>query len=99
MKKITILALCLLITACHTQRHFTNVEAPQRYKSDRKITQNSDFFIAGIGQTDTIDATQLCGGEQNVDAVETKHTFINGLVSMITLGIYYPREYTIYCKK
>lgn len=98
--KISIICLTLgLTTACHTQRHYTGNEAQYQYKSGNIIHKGtSHFFIAGIGQTDKIDAIAICGTEENIQAVESKTTFLNGLIGAVTLSIYTPREYTVYCK-
>lgn len=86
------------VTACHTQRHFTNDKARYDYKLGTVHKGTSSFFIGGIGQTDRVDAVKLCGSEENIQAVETKTTFLDGLIGLVTLTIYTPREYTVYCK-
>lgn len=104
MKKIlykttTILLLLASITACHTQRHFTTEKAEYNYKASTKVHKGtSHFFIAGLGQTDKIDAISICGKEENILAVESQQTFINGLIRLVTFSIYSPREYIVYCK-
>ena len=45
-----------------------------------------------IGQKKTVDAAKICGGAENVVKTETQQTFVNGLLSFITLGIYTPLE-------
>ncbi len=97
--KISVLSLLLgFMTACHTQRHFTNDKARYEYKSATIHKGRSDFFIGGIGQTDTINAVEICGKEENIQAVETKLPFLHGLIGVLTLSIYTPREYSVYCK-
>ena len=56
------------------------------------------FFIAGLGQEKVLDAAEICGGVDKVVKVESQLTFINGLLGLITLGIYTPRDAKIYCK-
>ena len=41
---------------------------------------------------------RFCGGVDKVVKVEAQHTFINGLLGLVTLGIYTPRDAKIYCK-
>ena len=96
--KISIICLIVsAITACHTQRIYTNDKSPYAYKSGTKHQGISNFFIGGIGQTDKIDAVKICGSEENIQAVESKLPFLYGLVGTLTLSIYSPREYTVYC--
>ena len=45
----------------------------------------------------TVDAAKICGGAENVVKTETQQTFVNGLLSFITLGIYTPLERGIVC--
>ena len=39
------------------------------------------------------------GGAENVVKTETQQTFVNGLLSFITLGIYTPLEARVYCSQ
>ena len=56
------------------------------------------FIIGGIGQSQTVNAGQVCGGAENVVAVEAQETFLNGLLGVVTFGIFTPRQYRIMCK-
>jgi hypothetical protein len=86
------------VTACHTQRIYTNDKAQYEYKAGTVHKGTSSFFVGGIGQTDKIDAVKICGKEENIQAVESTLPFLDGFIGAITLGIYTPREYTVYCK-
>jgi hypothetical protein len=57
------------------------------------------FFISGVGQEKTINAAEVCGGADKVARTETQLTFMNGLLNVITFGIYTPREARVYCTK
>ncbi|MGC0794027.1 Bor family protein, partial [Pantoea agglomerans] len=52
---------------------------------------------SGIGQRKSIDAAQVCGGQEKVNRVEVQQTFVNGLLSVVTFGVYTPREARVYC--
>ena len=58
----------------------------------------SDFFISGIGQKDKIDVASICGGPEKVMRVETELTFINGLLGVLSGGLYTPRQYRVFCR-
>ena len=60
-------------------------------------TITPSFLRFRIGQK-TVDAT-ICGGAENVVKTETQQTFVNGLLSFITLGIYAPLERCVYCSQ
>jgi uncharacterized lipoprotein YajG len=95
MKKIlSTIVTVISMTGC-AQQTFTvkdNITtASYRYN------QTQSFFAYGIGQRYEIDASSICGGRDNVVGIEVQQTFMNSLFSVLTLGIYTPRETTIYC--
>jgi hypothetical protein len=50
-----------------------------------------------LGQTQTIDAAAVCGGANKVVKVERQTSFINGVLGMLTGGIYTPYDAKVYC--
>ena len=52
-------------------------------------------WLWGIVPASPIDVTQNCPG--GIATVETKMTFMNGLVTAVTLGIYTPRDVKVTC--
>jgi hypothetical protein len=52
-------------------------------------------WLWGIVPASPIDVTQNCPG--GIATVETKMTFMNGLVGGLTLGIFTPRNVTVTC--
>lgn len=52
-------------------------------------------FLFGLVAAQPIDVTAQCPG--GVARVETQQTFVNGLVGLVTLGIYTPQSATITC--
>ena len=57
------------------------------------------FFVNGIGQSETIDAAQVCGGADKVIRTEVQESGTDVLLRIVTLGIYTPREARVYCAK
>ena len=57
----------------------------------------NDFLIGGIGQEQIIPTTEMC--RKGVSTVKVKYTFTDGLLAVITLGIYTPSTYEIYCNR
>ncbi|MEC6823429.1 Bor family protein [Photobacterium piscicola] len=70
--------------------------APQTKKAE--LNKSQPFFVSGIGQHKTVDAAKLCGGADNVAKVEVQQTFVNGLLSVVTFGVYTPRQARVFCK-
>lgn len=60
----------------------------------KSATQN--FFIGGLVGTANVDIRDFCGGSEAA-SVETSATFVNGLLSTLTFGIYSPRTVTVTC--
>ena len=76
---------------------FTVQNKPAAVAPKETITHH--FFVSGIGQKKTVDAAKICGGAENVVKTETQQTFVNGLLGFITLGIYTPLGYIVYCSQ
>ncbi len=93
MKIISVIG-AILLSGCAAQTF--NINGAEGEVPTTQISHH--FFIAGIGQEKVLDAAEICGGVDKVVKVEAQLTFINGLLGLITLGIYTPRDAKIYCK-
>ncbi|WED23626.1 Bor family protein [Vibrio sp. JC009] len=94
MKKLLLMAaLSVVVTGCAQQ---TFVMAPQ--ESEPTLTESQHFFIDGLTQKKELDAAAICHGADKVAKVEVQKTFVNGLLEVVTFGIYSPREARVYCK-
>lgn len=86
------LALGLLISsACYHQKVQTGL-SPGSTVVKKPWTGT---YLWGLIPAAAIDVTQNCPG--GIATVETKMSFLNGLVSGLTLGIYTPRDVTVTC--
>jgi len=63
-----------------------------------KYEEKQNYFVSGIFQRQTIDAAQICGGAEKVAATAKEHTFVDGLLGVLTIGIYTPETARVYCK-
>ena len=94
MKKMLLAtALALLNTGCSADVYCSKQTGSGNEKP------SPSFFVSGIGRRETVDAAKICGGAENVVKTETQQTFVNGLLSFITLGIYTPLEARVYCSQ
>jgi hypothetical protein len=59
--------------------------------------RDASFFVQGLGQTQTINAAEVCGGASQVAKVERIQTPLNWFMGLITLGIYTPLTAKVYC--
>ena len=89
MKKSFLLLLtCLLQDAA--QQTFTVQNKPAAVAPKETITPIISSFLK-LGEK-TVDAAKICGSAENIVKTETQQTFVNGLLSFITLSIYTPLE-------
>lgn len=95
MKKIlTSLTVVAFLGACSTQTALIN---GQSVASTNQESQT--FFISGLGQTQTMNAAEVCGGADRVVKVERTTSFINVLLGLLTNNIYAPQDAKVYCSK
>ena len=94
MKKVYIIALCAFLAACSTVTIRNSDKMPPVRPSE---TISNSFFIGGIGQKNIIEPNETCEGRGY--SVETYYSFVDGLLAVITFGIYTPSTTEIYCDK
>ena len=87
------LALILLLSACATQQFDI---APSNGASP-SFNENQTFWLGGLGQEETVDGAKACGDASKVARVETQQTAGNIALTILTLGIYAPRNIAITC--
>ena len=95
VKKLIVLVTLVFLAGC-AQTKF-NI----RSNADGTVPtydRAQSYFISGLGQQKNIDPAEICGGADKVERVETQTTFINGLVAVVTVGIYTPQQARVYCR-
>lgn len=53
-------------------------------------------WVGGLVPPDAVDGESECGGA-GVARVETQQSFLNGVVSVLTLGVFTPMEISVTC--
>jgi hypothetical protein len=84
-------AVLLVSSACYRQVVQTG-RTPAATVIDRPWTNT---WLWGLVPATPIDVTSQC--RSGIATVVTEQSFMNGLVSVLTLGIYTPRHVTITC--
>jgi len=94
-KLIVVLAVAsaLSVSACSKQKFVLQSGAGVTAENSM-----SNFFISGLGQSDRIDASAVCGSSDKVVSVEAQQTFLNGLLGFLSFNLYSPRQYRIMCR-
>ena len=93
MKKIfSILFVCAALSSCSSTKFVFegNPTIPTAEGS-------SHFVFWGIGQEKVLNPNEIC--DYGISGVGTYYSFLDGLASALTFGIYQPMDYIIYCKK
>lgn len=91
MKMMAIVfASSMLLTSCYS---YTSVVGSGAQGSS-ETTQWNHYVIYGLAPVGVSDSKQMAGGAENY-TVHTRHSFVNGLVSAITFGIYTPTTTTV----
>ena len=85
---------CFVLVGCY----HANIETGRAAGSQRIEKEWANGFLWGLVPPDPITAqetTKTC--TDGVSKVETQHSFLNGLVGAVTLGIYTPIDITVTC--
>jgi hypothetical protein len=88
MRKVLLISMALALGGCATQRFDVRSPATPYPALDDAQT----FWIGGVGQEQELDATKVV-------RVEMEQTAGNVGVSLLTLGIYSPRQVRVYCAR
>ena len=88
MKKLTfslLLAVALMASSCYTYT-FTVGDGPQ---TGIEVKKMNHYLIYGLAPVGVSDPNELADGAEDYEVTIT-HTFVDGLINAITLGIYTP---------
>ncbi len=91
VRSVALASLCVALVACHHATIDTGLEPSLR--TIHEPWANS--WIAGLVPPNTVETAEKCAS--GVSRVETQRTFLNGLVGILTLGIYTPMEIKVTC--
>ena len=93
---ITFAAAALTLSACAnvtiSKAGSDPASSPPNYEDSKS------YFIGGLVGEHTVDVKKACNGGE-AKQMQSRTTFVNGLVSVITLGIYTPRTARVWCEE
>lgn len=93
MKKFLFMALVAALTGCANQQF----EIRPSSNASSSYDDAQTFWVGGIGQAQDVDASAVCGSAKKVARVEAQQTAGNVGLTILTLGIYSPRQIRVYC--
>jgi hypothetical protein len=77
--------LCLSMASCYTLTYAVGTGA----QTGETITEKNHYLVSGLATIKTADPTKMAGDAKNYQ-VTIKHTFVDGLINVLTSGIYTP---------
>ncbi|AWH85327.1 hypothetical protein HYN59_09440 [Flavobacterium album] len=80
----------MMLTSCYT---YTTVVGDGA-KGNQSTTKWNHYVLWGLAPVGVSDAKQMAGGAEDY-TVTTRQSFVNGLLSGITFGIYSPTTTTV----
>lgn len=91
MKMMTVaFTASVLLTSCYS---YTSVVGKGAQGSN-EVTKWNHYVIYGLAPVEVSDSKQMADGAENY-TVHTRQSFVNGLLSSITFGIYTPTTTTV----
>jgi PBP1b-binding outer membrane lipoprotein LpoB len=91
MKRMSVVfAASMLLTSCYS---YTSVVG-NGAQGNNETTNWNHYVIYGLAPVGVSDSKQMAGGAENY-TVHTRQSFVNGLISAITFGIYTPTITTV----
>ncbi|WP_445733081.1 Bor family protein [Yeosuana sp.] len=91
MKMMTVVfAASMLLTSCYS---YTSVVG-KGAQGNSQTTKWNHYVIYGLAPVGVSDSKQMADGAENY-TVHTRQSFVNGLVSSLTFGIYTPTTTTV----
>lgn len=89
--KLSIVALCIVfLSSCYTY----TFDIGKGAQSGIQATQKNHYLIGGLVPLSEVDHEKLAKGAEDY-TVKIEHSFVDGLLNVITFGIYTPTTTTI----
>ncbi len=94
MKKLSVLLLALVLSACSS----VTIQPEQIAKLSSQPTYHDSrhFFLWGLIGEERVNVKQICG-ENKVLQMQSQQTLADGALGLITLGIYSPHSVKVWC--
>ena len=97
MKQLVLsIAVATLISGCSTVT--VRDQGTTKISSSPSHSSMKHFFLWGIVGHSHVNVTEVCGPKPPVQ-VQTERSFLDGFLSVITLGLYYPRHAYVWCNE
>ncbi|KUM54761.1 Bor family protein [Rheinheimera sp. EpRS3] len=94
---LRVIAACMLITmlsACSTVT--VHPQNTAKLSSEPTYKDSKPFYLWGLIGEHHVDVSTICKGEEPAQ-MQTQQTFTDGLLGVVTLGIYLPHTAKVWC--
>lgn len=95
MKATCAVVAVIYLSACATAT--IRPEGGTRIGGTPNYQESKSYFFWGLAGEHEIDVAEICQGKA-VEQIQSQYTFVNGLLTAITLGIYAPKTAKVWCK-
>jgi hypothetical protein len=90
MRTLAALAAVIALSGCYTVRYQTQTPAGARVHEERE-----SFFLWGLVGAADVDLDAIC--PEGPAVWQNEANFVDGLLTLITFGLYAPRTVTVWC--
>lgn len=80
----------LLLTSCYSY----DIVVGNGAQGNRKVSKWNHYVVYGLAPVGVSDVKELADGAEDYD-VNISHSFVNGLVNVLTFGLYSPTTTTV----
>lgn len=94
MKKTFKICAVLLVTSVLTSCYSYTSVVGKGAEGNKTVTEWNHYVIGGLAPVSVSDSHKMADGAKNY-TVYTRQTFVNGLISALTFGIYTPTTTTV----
>lgn len=93
-KRIVAIGLAIFLGGCSTIT--IHPKSTQKQSSNPTYDDSRPFFFWGLVGEERVDVKEICSSS-DVKQMQSQQTFVNGLLTGITLGIYAPHSVKVWC--
>ncbi|MCP4409416.1 MAG: Bor family protein [Gammaproteobacteria bacterium] len=97
MKAAVLILAALIISSTGCSTITVNPEGELRRTSIPSYSDRKNFFFWGVAGEHHVNVNQVCTDQQPVQ-MQTQKTLSDGLLSLVTLGVYWPRHAKVWCE-
>lgn len=95
LKNLVLASLLLTSSGCFTVTATRKGTTPKATEPDYQTTEH--FFLWGLAPDARVVNVKKACSEKAPSQLQTQTTFVDGFLSLITLGIYAPRTARVWC--